>query len=424
MRSFSTIMTAQFFSSLADNALFVVAVELLRNGGAPAWQGAALVPVFALFYVALAPVSGAVADAWPKGRVMFVSNTIKILGCVLMLAGVNPLISYAVVGLGAALYSPAKYGIITELLPASRLVRANGWIEVLTIISVILGVMAGGLLVSEPATNFYSAAGLLATADPYEGALASCLLITVVYSLAATVNLYIPRTGSSLQPLPANLRILISDFRACNRLLWQDKLGQMTLATTTLFWGVSGNLRYIVLTWAAIALGLSVTEASVLVGAVAIGTAFGALLASLKVELNQAPRFIPLGIVMGFLLLMLVLATEAWQAIVLLIALGGIGGYLLVSMNALLLHRGHHLMGAGRSIAVQNFNEQACILIVGLVYSAAAGGGLDIYAIISAFSITIMIAMFFIGIRFRHNLNQHTQEVIRQLKAARAGNKR
>jgi len=423
MRNFSTIMTTQFFSSLADNALFVIAVELLRTGNTSEWQGAALVPVFALFYVALAPVSGVIADAWPKGRVMFVSNAIKIAGCILMLSSVNPLLSYAVVGFGAALYSPAKYGIITELLPTSELVKANGWIEGLTIISIITGVMGGGLLISESTTGFYSAAGLVGETDQYGSALISCLLVALIYGIAATINLYIPRTSAILQPLPANWRMLLSDFKKCNQLLWQDKLGQMTLATTTLFWGVSGNLRYLVLTWAAVALGYSVTKATVLVGAVAVGTAFGALVASLNVKLDQTPRFIPLGIVMGFLLLMLVLVSEPWQAIILLILLSGTGGYLLVPVNALLQHRGHHLMGAGRSIAVQNFNEQACILIIGFFYSSAAGFGLNIYAIISAFSVLIMVSMFFIAFRFRQNLNLHTRDVIRQLRAARTGNK-
>jgi hypothetical protein len=146
-RGFYTIMSAQFFSSLADNALFVGAVALLRAGGAPEWQQAALVPMFALFYVILAPFVGAFADALPKGKVMFISNAIKVVGCLLMLFGSHPLMAYAIVGLGAAAYSPAKYGILTELLPPSQLVKANGWIEGLTIASIILGVLLGGQLV-------------------------------------------------------------------------------------------------------------------------------------------------------------------------------------------------------------------------------------------------------------------------------------
>ena len=146
-RGFYTIMSAQFFSSLADQALFVAAVELMRSAGAPEWQRAALVPIFAVFYVVLAPLVGAFADALPKGKVMFISNAIKVVGCLMMLFGTHPLLSYAIVGLGAAAYSPAKYGILTELLPASQLVKANGWIEGLTIASILLGIVLGGTLV-------------------------------------------------------------------------------------------------------------------------------------------------------------------------------------------------------------------------------------------------------------------------------------
>src|SRR6187431_1627371 len=148
-RGFYTIMSAQFFSSLADNALFIAAVELLKVEKAPTWQAAALVPMFALFYVVLAPFVGALADALPKGRVMFISNAIKVAGCLMMLFGAHPLLAYAVVGLGAAAYSPAKYGILTEYLPHHRLVVANGWIEGLTVASIILGTLFGGVLISE-----------------------------------------------------------------------------------------------------------------------------------------------------------------------------------------------------------------------------------------------------------------------------------
>jgi len=155
-RGFYTIMSAQFFSSLADNALFVVAVELLKANNGPEWTRAALVPMFALFYVILAPFVGALADSKPKGQVMFASNAVKVLGCLMMLLGANPLGAYAIVGLGAAAYSPAKYGLLTELLPTSQLVKANGWIEGLTIASIILGVVLGGNLSAPRYLLFYS----------------------------------------------------------------------------------------------------------------------------------------------------------------------------------------------------------------------------------------------------------------------------
>ncbi len=422
-RGFYTIMSAQFFSSLADNALFVGAVQLLRSSGAPEWERAALVPMFALFYVVLAPFVGALADALPKGRVMLFSNSIKIVGCLLMLFGTHPLMAYAIVGLGAAAYSPAKYGILTELLPASQLVKANGWIEGLTIASIILGVLLGGQLVSHAVSSFLLSFDfpLIETGinSPPEAAI--CVLI-LVYILAAWFNTRIPLTGVPMRPMPKHLITLLPDFWHCNLRLWRDRLGQISLSTTTLFWGVSGNLRYIVLAWAAAALGYSVTQASALVGVVAIGTAVGAVAASMRMKLEHATNVLPLGIGMGILVLLLNVITNVWVAAPFLVLLGGLGGFLVVPMNALLQHRGHNLMGAGRSIAVQNFNEQACILGLGFLYSLSTGVGLSAFGAISLFGIVTAGLMWIIKRWHDRNCRDHAVEVEHLLDIARNDN--
>ena len=419
-RGFYTIMTAQFFSSLADNALFVVAVELLRSRSAPEWQSAALVPMFALFYVVLAPFVGAFADARPKGQVMFISNAIKVAGCLLMLTAVHPLLAYALVGLGAAAYSPAKYGILTELLPPSQLVKANGWIEGLTIASIILGVVLGGQLVGPTVSTALLAIDLTvfdtAITTAAEAAIA---VLVVVYALAAWFNTRIPRTTAPLRHMPANPLVLLPDFWTCNSRLWRDRLGQISLATTTLFWGVSGNLRYIVLAWAAAALGYTTTQASSLVGVVAIGTAVGAVVASVRMRLEHATRVMPLGIAMGVLVILMNFIDNVWVAAPFLIMLGALGGFLVVPMNALLQHRGHNLMGAGRSIAVQNFNEQACILGLGFLYTASTGMGLSAFAAITAFGVIVAGAMGLIARWHRHNERHHPHELERLLEIAR-----
>ncbi|MCU0813347.1 MAG: lysophospholipid transporter LplT [Burkholderiaceae bacterium] len=416
-RGFYTIMSAQFFSSLADNALFVAAIELLRTSGADEWQRAALVPMFALFYVVLAPFVGAFADALPKGRVMFVSNSIKVVGCLMMLFGTHPLVAYAVVGLGAAAYSPAKYGILTELLPPSQLVKANGWIEGLTIASIILGVLLGGQLVGP-----HVAPLLLAVAPPgFDSApLAAIAALIVLYVLAAVFNLYIPRTSTPLRPFGSHPMALVRDFAQCNARLWSDKLGQISLATTTLFWGVSGNLRYIVLAWAAAALGYGTTQASSLVGVVAIGTAAGAVAASVTMRLEHATRVIPLGIAMGMLVIAMNVIDNVWVAAPFLMALGALGGYLVVPMNALLQHRGHNLMGAGRSIAVQNFNEQACILALGAFYTGMTKWGLSAFGAITIFGLVVAGTMELIRRWHRRNCRDHRDEVDRLLAVARS----
>ncbi|HYF20102.1 MAG TPA: lysophospholipid transporter LplT [Ramlibacter sp.] len=419
-RGFYTIMAAQFFSSLADNALFVAAVELLKTSGAAEWQRAALVPMFALFYVILAPFVGAFADAKPKGQVMFVSNAIKVVGCLMMLFGAHPLLAYAIVGLGAAAYSPAKYGILTELLPASQLVKANGWIEGLTIASIILGILLGGQLVGHSI-----ASKLLAMDFPVfdtgidTGPEAAIFILIFVYAIAAWFNTRIPHTGVEMRPIPKNALELVPDFWSCNSRLWRDKLGQISLATTTLFWGVSGNLRYIILAWSAAALGYSTTQASSLSGVVALGTAVGAVVASVRMRLDMATSVMPLGIAMGVLVILMNFIDNVWVAAPFLILLGGLGGFLVVPMNALLQHRGHNLMGAGRSIAVQNFNEQACILGLGAFYSLSAGMGLSAFGAITAFGIVVAGTMWLIQRWHAHNLVRHREEVEHLLQIAR-----
>ena len=420
-RGFYTIMAAQFFSSLADNALFVAAVELLKTSDAPKWQPAALVPMFALFYVVLAPFVGAFADSQPKGKVMFVSNAIKVVGCLMMLFGTHPLMAYAIVGLGAAAYSPAKYGILTELLPSSQLVKANGWIEGLTIASIILGVLLGGQLVGYAISSKLLALDLplIGTSidTPPEAAISVLILL---YLIAAWFNTRIPNTGVEMRPMPRNKVELLPDFWNCNSALWRDKLGQISLATTTLFWGVSGNLRYIVLAWASAALGYSTTQASTLVGVVAIGTAVGAVFASMRMRLDQATSVIPLGIAMGMLVILMNFIDNVWVAAPFLILLGGLGGFLVVPMNALLQHRGHNLMGAGRSIAVQNFNEQACILALGAGYSLSTGMGMSAFAAITIFGVVVAGFMYVIQRWHKSNCIKHKEQVEHLLSIARS----
>ncbi len=424
-------MLAQFFSSLADNALFVAAVELLKANNGPEWTRASLVPMFALFYVVLAPFVGALADSRPKGLIMLVSNGVKVLGCLMMLFGAYPLFAYAIVGLGAAAYSPAKYGLLTELLPTSQLVKANGWIEGLTIASIILGVVLGGQLIGGPLSTYlmsFDIPGFDTGIDtPAESAI--CILI-FVYALAAWFNCHIPLTMAVMRPFKQNLEhslfknllALVKDFRNCNSRLWKDKLGQISLSTTTLFWGVSGNLRYMVLAWSAVALSYSTVQAASLVGVVAIGTAVGALIASLKARLDHATQVIPLGIVMGLLLLGMNFITNVWIAIPFLIFLGGLGGYMVVPMNALLQHRGHHLMGAGRSIAVQNFNEQLCILMLGGFYAFSTGMGMSAFGAISCFGVLVTFMMWLIYRWHAYNHAHHRAELATLLVSTRHDN--
>jgi MFS family permease len=420
-RGFYIIMGAQFFSSLADNALLVAAIALLVQLSAPDWLPPYLKFCFVISYVVLAPYVGAFADRLPKGQVMFISNAIKILGCLMMLFGVDPLVAYAVVGLGAAAYSPAKYGILTEYLPHSRLVAANGWIEGLTVGSIILGTVLGGLLIAP------NVSGLLLTVDvpgietgvdtPAEIAIS---IVTLVYLIAALFNLRIPLTGVPMKALPSNPLATLKDFTQCCFRLWTDKLGQISLGVTTLFWGAGATLQFIVIAWADAALGYDLSKASILQGVVAAGIAAGAVIASLRVSLDRAVTVIPLGTAMGLIVIAMVFVRDVAIAIPLLVGIGALAGFFVVPMNALLQHRGHHLMGAGRSIAVQNFNENASILLLIFGYSTLLRHGVSIYAAIVAFGLFVAGTMVLVGAWHRRNLRLNGEEVQRLLAVARS----
>ncbi len=418
---FYIIMAAQFFSSLADNALLIAAIALLVASDAPSWLTPYLKFFFVVSYVVLAPYVGAFADRLPKGMVMLISNSIKIVGCVLMLWEMNPLAAYALVGLGAAAYSPAKYGILTEYLPHHKLVIANGWIEGLTVASIILGTLLGGLLLHQGVSDVLLGFDLpfvdTHVDTPPEAAIA---LIVAVYAIAAYFNLHVPRTGVKLKPLPAHPIDTLKDFAHCVAALWKDRLGQISLAVTTLFWGAGATLQFIVIEWARAALDFNLSQAAMLQGVTALGIAIGAVAASLRVSLDRSVGVIPLGIAMGIIVIAMNFVTSVWLAVPLMILIGGLAGFFVVPMNALLQHRGHHLVGAGRSIAVQNFNENASILLMIALYSLLLWAGFSIYAVIALFGLFVAGTMTLVLWWFRHNRRVHAAEVERLLAFARA----
>ena len=420
-RGFYIIMAAQFFSSLADNALLVAAIALLIQSNSPSWVTPYLKFFFVISYVLLAPWVGAFADRLPKGQVMFVSNSIKVVGCLMLLFGVNPLAAYALVGLGAAAYSPAKYGILTEYLPPTKLVIANGWIEGLTVGSIILGTVLGGVLISTRVSGHLLHFDLpridTGIDTPAEAAMA---VIAFIYVLAAIFNLYVPHTGVPLKPLPANPLDTLRDFAQCCRRLWTDKLGQISLAVTTLFWGAGATLQFIVIEWARAALDFNLSRASMLQGVVALGIALGAMYASVRVSLDRAVNVIPLGIGMGLIVICMIFVHEWRLSIPLMIAIGALAGYFVVPMNALLQHRGHNLMGAGRSIAVQNFNENTSILVMIAVYSALLAAGFTIYTVVLIFGLFVAGTMTFVLLWYRRNLRVHKEEIEALLEIARS----
>jgi len=414
-RGFYTIMAAQFFSSLADNALLIAAIAQLLELDGPAWMVPLLKFFFTVSYVALAAFVGAFADAIPKGRVMFITNTIKIAGCVLMFftdyvefAGIPGytlvLAAYAVVGFGAAAYSPAKYGILTELLPPENLVAANGWIEGLTVASIILGTVLGGALISPRIASL-----LLAIDVPHidtgieTPAEAAILVIAAIYVIAAVFNLFIPDTGARYGAQQTNPALLMRDFYICFTMLWKDKLGQISLSVTTLFWGAGATLQFLVLQWAAVHLGLPLDRGAVLQGVTAVGVAMGAVIAGRFIALRQSLNVLPAGIAMGIVVVGMIFVTSMPLVYALLVVVGALAGFFVVPMNALLQHRGYVLLSAGHSIAVQNFNENISILLMLAIYSAMIKADVHINTIIVAFGTFVVVSMLAVILRHRYN---------------------
>ena len=401
-RGFYVVILAQTFSSLADNALFIAAIALIHQLEGPVWVPPLIKWGVAASYVLLAPFVGAIADAYPKGKVMFTTNAFKVIGCILMFSygffGLTAseqivliCVAYAIVGTGAAAYSPAKYGIITEMLPPEKLVIGNSWIEGMTVVSIIMGSVVGGLLVSPTVSAWLLSHNTLQqiASTPAEVAI---VMIGLMYIAEALTNLLIPNTNAKYPKQHQHPIRLIKAFIGYTKVLWTDKLGQISLGVTTLFWGAGATLQLIVIEWGRSQLGYRLDQASILMGIAALGTVLGSIAAA-RVPLKQSLRVLPVGALMGLVVLIMPLIYNEWAVYGLLLVIGILSGFFVVPMNALLQHRGHLLLSAGHSIAVQNFNEQLNILLMVSLYSLMLWRGISINTIIVMFGLSVAILM-------------------------------
>ena len=373
-KGFYFFLSAQFLSALADNALLFAAIALLANMQAPQWHQPLLLQFFVVSYIVLAPFVGAIADAFPKSNVMFFSNGIKLIGSLAMLAGIPPLYAYGIVGIGAASYSPAKYGILTELLPSKELVAANGWVEGLTVAAIIFGAIIGGIF-----ANFSPQIAII--------------IISFLYLAAAICNRYIPFVPIDHKLNTKNPMYLLKDFYISLKKLWLDPLGQLSLVITTLFWGAGATLRLVVIAWAAFALSFGLDRATLLTAMVAFGVAIGSVIAARFIKMKDAVKILLVGFFMGILVCVMVFL-NTWQAAAInLLLIGIFSGILIVPMNALLQYRGHKLIGAGHSIAVQNFSENLGILILSGAYTFMVKQSLPINGIVFIFGFFVALTM-------------------------------
>lgn len=366
---------AQFLSALADNALIFAALALLRKDAYPAWTGPLLQEFFVGTYILLAPVVGVLADALPKSRVMLYANLVKCAGTLGLCVGVNPFLSYALVGCGAAAYSPAKYGILGELTAPEHLVKANGLLEAATIGAILLGAVAGGALTD------WSVGGTL-------------IAITACYLAAALGTLSIPGRRHPVHAAPRSLTAGIKNFRAHTRTLVAAADTRLALIGTGVFWGAGAALRFLVIAWVPVALHVTNNRLpGFLTGMVAAGIAVGAMLAGRFVVLHKAHRAVPAGILLGVGVCLLPLVHALPAAYCLMAFVGTSSGFLVVPLDALLQKRGEERVGVGSAIAIQNLVENIFMLVMMSAYTLAMFKNVPVNDIAFVFGLLIALSM-------------------------------
>jgi MFS transporter, LPLT family, lysophospholipid transporter len=422
-KGFYTIIAAQFVSSLADNALLIAAIALLRDIHSAPWITPLLQIFFTVSYVLLAPFVGAFADALQKRYVMFISNALKAGGCLLMIGGVHPMLAYAMVGFGAAAYSPAKYGIMTELLPSEKLVIANAWLESATVLSTIVGTMVGGALISDTVAHWLGVHPIPLLNSAAQLAMFAMML---VYASAGVINIGIPDTGARYENRLHHPGRLIADFRHCFNVLWHDKLAQIALWVTTLLWGSAVTLQLLVLKWANVRLGMSLSDAATLQGITGLGIAAGAGWAAARVPMRNAFKVLPVGLLVGVVTICMAFYHKGLFApgsglqigpfhapyyvifaFLEMIIVGTLAGFFVVPMNAVLQHRGAELLSAGHSIAVQNFNQNLAVLLMLGLYAVLLTWNVPIQWIIVIFGVGVVALMWLAMLRHGANQREH-----------------
>lgn len=374
-RSMLAVIVAQFFSAFGDNALLFATLALLKNQFYPDWSQPILQMLFVVAYILLAPFVGQLADSFAKGRVMMLANGLKLLGALAICVGFNPFFGYTLVGIGAAAYSPAKYGILGELSRDETLVKANGLMEGSTIAAILLGSVAGGVL-----ADWH----LLA-------ALAICAL---TYALAVVANLFIPRLPAARAGESWHFVAMVRRFLHACALLWRNGETRFSLLGTSLFWGAGVTLRFLLVLWVPVALGINDNSTpSTLNAMVAVGIVLGAGIAARLVTLNTVSRCMPAGILIGVMVVLFSLQNSLMNAYLLLVVTGALGGFFVVPLNALLQARGKQSVGSGNAIAVQNLGENSAMLLMLGFYTLAIKAGASAVATGVGFGILFAVAI-------------------------------
>jgi len=352
-RNMLAVIVAQFFSAFGDNALLFVTLAVLKNQFYPDWSQPILQMLFVATYILLAPFVGQMADSFAKGRVMMFANSLKLLGALTICFGFNPFLGYTLVGIGAASYSPAKYGILTEITSGERLVKANGLMEGSTIAAILLGSVAGGMLADW-------------------NLVAALVVCAMTYAMAVVANIFIPRLTAARPGQSWHFAAMLRSFVTATKLLWRNGETRFSLLGTSLFWGAGVTLRFLLVLWVPVALGISDNKTPTTLNAmVAIGIVMGAAAAAKLVTLQTVRRCMPAGVLIGVMVVVFALQTSLLNAYLVLMLIGALGGFFVVPLNALLQERGKASVGSGNAIAVQNLGENIAMLLMLGLYTVA-----------------------------------------------------
>jgi LPLT family lysophospholipid transporter-like MFS transporter len=374
-RGMMAVTCAQFLSAFGDNALLFATLAVLKQQFYPDWSQPVLQMVFVGAYILFAPFVGQVADSFAKGRVMMLANSLKLIGAAVICVGLNPFVGYLLVGIGAATYSPAKYGILGELTTGDRLVKANGLMESSTIAAILLGSMAGGVLAD---WHILAALGM-------------CVLM---YAGAVVANIFIPKLAPARRGLSWRFTPMTRSFFTACRTLWQNGETRFSLVGTSLFWGAGVTLRFLLVLWVPIALGITDNAMPTYLNAmVAVGIVVGAGAAAKLVTLKTVARCMPAGILIGVGVLFFAIQNALLPSYLLLVLIGILGGFFVVPLNALLQDRGKHSVGAGNAIAVQNLGENTAMLLMLGLFSLAVKTGAPIVGIGIGFGAVFALAI-------------------------------
>ncbi|ALV91213.1 MULTISPECIES: lysophospholipid transporter LplT [Pantoea] len=352
-RNMMAVIVAQFFSAFGDNALLFATLAVLKSQLYPDWSQPILQMMFVATYIVLAPFVGQMADSFAKGRVMMFANSLKLLGALIICFGFNPFLGYTLVGIGAASYSPAKYGILTEITSGERLVKANGLMESSTIAAILLGSVAGGILADW-------------------NLLAALIVCALTYALAVVANIFIPKLLAARPGQSWHFAAMLRSFADSGLLLWRNGETRFSLLGTSMFWGAGVTLRFLLVLWVPVALGITDNKTPTTLNAmVAIGIVIGAAAAAKLVTLQTVRRCMPAGILIGVMVVVFSLQASLLNAYLVLMVIGALGGFFVVPLNALLQERGKDSVGAGNAIAVQNFGENIAMLVMLGLYTIA-----------------------------------------------------